>query len=585
MLKYKKRIVIIIISFITLYLLLTLYKEQNHSQELSIDVENEIKHEELHKDFNFITNKGIEQYLTLDNIEVSDNLGIYLNSFTGNEFTQIIEDESGNYIIVGSVYQEEYKFNEKIQGSTKNSIIIKIDKKTNDIDYDTFVLENDGFNIFYDVKQDNENNYIVIGNSTYVDEDDNKVKYAGVILKYDENLNLLNYQTQKSAEHVMFSKLYVDDNVYGIGTVFLDDLVFYNNTGKAYTTIIEYDKNLENFTIGDKMQLLNREPYSFNIFGNNDYPKYQKWYSGSSLYYNSLPDAFIKGIEKVDSKYILLCNIVEEEFINNSFFYNVDYSITKGILVRYDNDLNINKIFEYEKEREEDYLGLAFSGITINNNGELIIVGNIAYTYGEYFSNGETIAKDGGINKNYKFRAKESFLLKLNSNLELIEEKFFNTPYIHFSDELIFEKYYIDNDGRHIKNVDNVDKLDTGDLYNNFENIDGIVAIGDNYVIYGRTGYLESYFADIFENAKDKYSDFSQSHNTFITILDSEFVPIKKLRILQEEDFGCYDLIVNDENLIVTLGKILLIPNLNERNNDNVLRGKMLVTEFDFDVN
>lgn len=581
--KYKKTTVIII-SLIALYLLITLYKEHNYSQELIIDMENEKKQEELQEDFNFITNIGIEQFLTFDNIEVSSNLAIYLKSFSNNEFTQIIEDESGNYIIVGSVNHKEDIFNEKVQGSTQNSIIIKIDKKSNDIAYDTFVLENDGFNIFYDVKQDNENNYIVIGNSTYTDEDDNKVKYAGVIVKYDENLNLLDYQTQKTSEHVMFSKLYVDHYKYSIGTVFLDDLVFYNNTGKADATIIEYDKSLEDFKIGDKMQLLDRESHYSNIYENINSLKYLTWYSGSSIYYNSLPDAFIKGIVKVDSEYILLCNLVEEEFINNSFFYNVDYSITKGILVQYHNDLSINKTFEYEKEREEDYLGLIFNSMTINNNGELIIVGNIAYTYGEYISNGKAIAKDGGINKNYKFRPKEGFLLKVNLNLEIIEEKFFNTPYIHYSDELIFEKYYIDNDGRHIKNVDNVDELDAGDLYYNFENIDGIVSIGDNYVIYGRTGYLESYFVDIFEKDKDKYSDFSQSDNTFITILDSEFIPIKKLRILNEEKFACFSLIFNENNEIVTLGKILLNYRNEEVNYDEGIRAKIIVTEFDFGV-
>lgn len=117
-----------------------------------------------------------------------------------DEFSSIAIDNDGNYVAVG------YTSSEK-SGNT-NALIMKFDQYLNIMDIKTY--GGTGIEYFISVTVDNDGNYVAVG---YTDSK-NQSGNDSLIVKFDDNLNILAAETYNDGNDSFFSGIAVDSNDY-----------------------------------------------------------------------------------------------------------------------------------------------------------------------------------------------------------------------------------------------------------------------------------------------------------------------------------------------------------------------------------
>jgi len=289
-------------------------------------------------------------------IKLDSNLNVLAvkiyNEDDYGSFYDIAVDDDGNYVVVGFTHLK----NE----NKDNALIVKLDSNLNILA--TKIYNKADYDYFYNIKIDDDGNYIVVGRSdsnlnsnlniltaeTYdkddydypydlaVDDDGNYIAIKrsdsdledqensnGLIVKFDKNLNIINSKIYRINDDSSFSSMAIDKdgNYIAVGYIEL------KNKRCDDALIVKFDKN-------------------FNILA-------AETYGGNKN--NYFRDIVIND----NNDYIV---------IGYTHLKNQDYH--SALIAKFDSNLNILNNKVYAKAYYDD-----FSSIAIDNDGNYIVAG------------------------------------------------------------------------------------------------------------------------------------------------------------------------------------------------------------------
>jgi hypothetical protein len=135
---------------------------------------------------------------------------IWINSFGDNlmdEYNSIIEDNDGNYVLVGEFYGDENSY------SGTEAILTKIDKDGELIYQKSY--GGSGYESFNDIIQDSDGNYVAVGSTSSNDydiTDGNNGNSDALIMKIDVSGNILWHKTYGASGIDTFKTIIENEN-------------------------------------------------------------------------------------------------------------------------------------------------------------------------------------------------------------------------------------------------------------------------------------------------------------------------------------------------------------------------------------
>ncbi|MDD3392379.1 MAG: prepilin-type N-terminal cleavage/methylation domain-containing protein [Bacilli bacterium] len=315
---------------------------------------------------------------------------IFGGSGNQDNFFNVIIDDNNHIIATGSLYSiadgdlSDIELPANSGAFMSVNVIFNMDFSLNDIIF----FGGSKYDIFYDTIQTSDGGYLSVGytNSSNGDVDGLKYittgyNYEGVIVKYDSNFTIENIQLFSGTGHTYFNSVVevADGYIVAGNSVAADnDMEGLNisTDGTKDALIVKYDKTLEN-VMWKKTFGGTKEDNFENIIIADDNTVIAVGYSKSS-------DSYMNGISKSDSGYrnailvkynISNGNIVTKKvfggsntdifkaiiktssnnyvlagysYSNNKDLKNFNKGHSDAIMVAYDSDLNLTKIFNEE---------------------------------------------------------------------------------------------------------------------------------------------------------------------------------------------------------------------------------------------
>ena len=276
----------------------------------------------------------------------------------------VINEESG-YVAVGSNNNND-KYYEKAKITKYNDKKEKLFER----------IYNKGYNgVYFDVILDQEGNLIAVGSFESSEEDHLEGRRIGLIVKYDQEGNLLYENTFKVLDNTKFTSVEVMGDSYIVTgqSVYSDMKVGLSKDGGAF--IMKYNKELKlvwKNNYGDSKSSAYNDVaiYKDNIYvvgvTDNNIGVISKYSDDGKLLetskYKYTDDLGFTGIVYYD-----------KHFYVTGGKKNIDSSDVDGVIIKYEKDLDIDEEVTYVDDGFE-----RFNQIIVDKNNNIVVVGTNA---------------------------------------------------------------------------------------------------------------------------------------------------------------------------------------------------------------